>query len=281
MNTSHRPLLALSAVLLIQLLAAQKPETRPEPGQPRAAEPTIVKLDKPVTVALGQQFSLAAGEHDLAELVAQAATVLGRNILWQASERAVTKTSSLSVMLNNPIKLTPTAFEELLGNLLYAQGMVIAPIDAEKGFFEVIALQGPRSREVMNRAPWRTPEEILARPTQREFVMTTVRLKHINATICNNALRPFFASSGGQPGGAGATLMIGSAGTQEALVLAGFTDQLCAAMRLIRECDQPPTQPPDPNMQGGPNPFAPMQAQIKALQEQVAELQKAAGATKK
>jgi hypothetical protein len=50
-------------------------------------------------------------------------------------------------------------------------------------------------------------------------------------------------------------------------------------MRLIRECDVEPTQLPDPMtmQQGGQNPFAPLQAQIKALQEQVAELQKAVG----
>ena len=75
-------------------------------------------------------------------------------------------------------------------------------------------------------------------------------------------------------------MVIGNVGNQEAIVLAGFTDQLCAALRLIRECDQPMTQLPDPNMPGAGNPYAQMQAQIKALQEQVAELQKAIGRKK-
>ena len=151
------------------------------------------------------------------------------------------------------------------------------PVDPEKGFYEVLCLYGPRQREVMNRARWRTPEEVLARPNQCEFVLTSVRLKHINATICTNALRPFFASSGGSNV---AQLLIGNVGNQEAMVLAGFTDQLCAALRLIRECDQPLAQPPDSNLPGAANPYPQIQAQIKALQDQVAELQKTIGQKK-
>lgn len=271
MSCPRRPrsISLLAAVSLAGSLAAQDPETRPAP----APGPTVVKAHQPVTVALGQTFSLAPGEHDLVELVEKAATVLGRNILWQPTERPA-KNAGLTVTLNNPVKVTPSGFEELLGNLLYAQGLAIVPIDADKGFFEVIALQGPRGREIMSRAPWRTPEEIQARPQAREYAMTSVRLKHINASICTNALRPFFMSSS-QPQIVG--LMIGNVGNQEAMVLAGFTDQLCAALRLIRECDQEPVQPPDFNQPGHQNALAALQAQIKALQEQVAELQKAAG----
>ena len=253
--------------LLAGTPATQEPEARPAPS-------TVVP--QPVTVTLGQPFSLSPGEHDLVDLVAKAATILGRNILWQDTERQA-KGQGLSVVLNNPVKLTPAAFEELLANLLYTRGFAIVPVDPEKGFYEVICLSGPRQREVTNRAQWRTPEEVLARPNQREFVLTSVRLKHINATICTNALRPFFASSGGS---SGIQLLIGNVGNQEAIVLAGFTDQLCAALRLIRECDQPMTQLPDPNMAGAPNPYPQIQAQIKALQDQVAELQKAIGQKK-
>ena len=261
------------AVLLLALApAAQEPEVK------QAPVPTA-RAASSVTVTLGQPFSLAPGEHDLVDLVEKAATILGRNILWTDTERQVAKGQGLSVFLNNPIKLTPPAFEELLANLLYTRGFAIVPVDPEKGFYEVLCVYGPRQRDVMNRAPWRTPEEVLARPNHCEFVLTSVRLKHINATICTNALRPFFAMGGGG-NNIGSQLTIGNVGNQEAMVLMGFTDQLCAALRLIRECDQPPTQPPDPNMPGVQNPFPQMQAQIKALQEQVAELQKALGQKK-
>jgi hypothetical protein len=261
-----------SFLLLAAAPAAQEPEVKPESVR-NVARPT-----QPASVTLGQPFSLPPGDHDLVDLVEKAATVLGRNILWQDSERQVAKGQGLTVTLNNPVKLTPPAFEELLANLLYTRGFAIIPVDAEKGFYEVICLYGPRQRDVMNRAPWRTPEEVLARPNHCEFVLTSVRLKYINATICTNALRPFFAwASGGNNFG---QLTVGNVGNQEAMVLAGFTDQLCAALRLIRECDQPPTQPPDPNMPGSQNPYPQMQAQIKALQDQVAELQKALGQKK-
>jgi hypothetical protein len=260
-----------TTLLLAVTPATQEPEVKPAPA------PTVVRPAQQVTVTLGQPFSLSPGEHDLVDLVEKAATILGRNILWQDSERQVVKGQGLTVFLNNPVKLTPAAFEELLGNLLYTRGFAIVPVDPEKGFYEVLCLYGQRQREVMTRAKWRTPEELLARPNQCEVVLTSVRLKHINATICTNALRPFFASSGNNNVG---QLVIGNVGNQEAMVLAGFTDQVCAALRLIRECDQPQTQPPDPNMPGAQNPFPQIQAQIKALQEQVAELQKAIGQKK-
>jgi hypothetical protein len=272
MPRSVSGLLSYSAVLLLAAApAAQEPEVKPDPTR------VVARPAQPATVAVGQPFSLPPGDHDLVDLVEKAATILGRNILWQETERQGAKGQGLTVSLNNPVKLTPPAFEELLANLLYSRGFAIVPVDSEKGFYEVICLYGPRQRDVMNRAPWRTPEEVLARPNQCEFVLTSVRLKHINATICTNALRPFFAVAGGNNIG---QLVIGNIGNQEAMVLAGFTDQLCAALRLIRECDQPPTQPPDPNMPGTQNPFPQMQAQIKALQDQVAELQKAIGQKK-
>ncbi|HZN37503.1 MAG TPA: hypothetical protein VFD82_01800 [Planctomycetota bacterium] len=259
-------------MLLAAAPAAQEPEAKP------AGAPTVVRPTQPATVTLGQPFSLPPGDHDLVDLVEKAATILGRNLLWQEGERQIAKGGqSLTVTLNNPVKLTPTQFEELLANLLYSRGFAIVPVDAEKGFHEVLCLYGARGREVMNRATWRTPEEVMARPNHCEFVLTSVRLKHINATICTNALRPFFAVSGGNNIG---QLVIGNVGNQEAMVLAGFTDQLCAALRLIRECDQPQTQPPDLNMPGAPNPYPQIQAQIKALQDQVAELQKAIGQKK-
>jgi hypothetical protein len=269
------------SIALAGLLGAQEPEPKPEPGKAPPAPATIVKAEKPPALSLGQTFSLAPGEHDLSDLVDKAATVLGRNILWQESERMAAGKNSLRVTLHNPVKVTPAAFEELLGSLLYTQGFSIVPVDAEKGFYEVISLYGQRAREVMNRATWRTPDEILARPNQREFVMTTVPLKHMNATIATNALRPFFANSGG--GSNMTQLMLGNVGNTEAMLLAGFTDQVCGALRMLRACDQPPTQPPDPMMMGpgGQNAFAALQAQVKALQDQVAELQKAVGVAKK
>lgn len=274
MHRSTPGLLSFASVLLLgAATAAQEPEARPEAAR------NVVRPAQPATVTLGQPFALPPGDHDLVDLVEKAATILGRNILWLDSERQVAKGQGLTVTLNNPIKLTPPAFEELLANLLYTRGFAIVPVDPEKGFYEVISLYGSRQRDVVNRAPWRTPEEVLARPNQCEFVLTSVRLKHINATICTNALRPFFAQVGGG-NNVGSQLVIGNVGNQEAFVLMGFTDQICTALRMIRECDQPPTQPPDPNMPGAPNPYPQIQAQIKALQDQVAELQKALGQKK-
>jgi uncharacterized coiled-coil protein SlyX len=166
----------------------------------------------------------------------------------------------------------------VLYSLLYQKGFVVLPLNADKQIFEVVSMSGPRGREVMTRAPWRTPDEIMKRPSFKEYVVTTLPLQNINATIATNALRPFFAANGQSSAG----LVIGNVGSNTAMLLQGFRDQIAAAIRILRECDTPQKERDLESYQLGQAvqaqqaTIAELQAQMRRLQEQVTELQKAA-----
>ena len=97
-------------------------------------------------------------------------------------------------------------------------------------------MQGPRRAEITNRAITMTPEEVLRRPNLKMVVVTSVTLEHTQVQVATNSLRPFFASSG-QAGGA---LTIGNVGSNQAMLLMGFADQVAAAIRLVRLADVSP-----------------------------------------
>ena len=81
-----------------------------------------------------------------------------------------------------------------------------------------------------------TPEEVLRRPNLKMVVVTSVTLEHTQVQVATNSLRPFFASSG-QAGGA---MTIGNVGSNQAMLLMGFADQVAAAIRLVRLADVSP-----------------------------------------
>jgi hypothetical protein len=230
---------------------------------------------KPIEVT-GNGFTLPEGEITTEELIEAAARFLNRNLLWNAPE--INQNNS-SFYFQRPLTLDALGCEEVLYSLLYQKGFAVLPLDADKQIFEVISLSGPRGREVATRAPWRTPDEIMKRPSFKEYVVTTLPLQHINATIATNALRPFFASTGGQGTG---SLVIGNVGNNTAMLLQGFRDQIAAAIRILRECDTPQKERDLESYQLGQAvqtmqaTVTELQAQTKRLQEQISELQKSA-----
>src|SRR5262249_52735311 len=73
-----------------------------------------------------------------------------------------------------------------------------------------------------------------ARPQLRMFVSTTLLLKNINANIATNALRPFLATNNNQL----STLILGTGGSNNGLVITGFQDQVAALVKTIRTLDE-------------------------------------------
>jgi len=179
-------------------------------------------------------FVHAAGEVSINDLIDRCASFLDYNILVSPQELAVC-TGGGGIKLQKRVETDRDGCEELLANLLYRHGLVLTVLDQELGMLEVIHASGPRGREIQTRALLRTPEQVLARPRLKVPVMTTVPLQHINATIATNALRPFFASTGG-PGPA-ASLTLGNVGNSSAMLLSGMQDQVAHAINLIRACD--------------------------------------------
>ncbi|MFY9342341.1 MAG: hypothetical protein WAT39_07620 [Planctomycetota bacterium] len=207
-------------------------------------------------------FVVEAGETTLPALIDRCAAYLDRNILTSASEMATANQGGNQIRFQKRIETGRDGCEELLTTMLYRAGFALTQLD-DGQMFEVIALAGPRGREVASRAQHRTAEQALARPNLKVFVTVPVPLQHINATIATNALRPFFASSGG----GGGSVSIGNVGNSSALLVSGFQDQVVQAIRLVRECDVPAAKmEPDLDQR-----LSAIERRLKAIKEQLAE----------
>jgi hypothetical protein len=184
-------------VTLLPVVAAQQPEAR------------------------GGPFVLDAGDIKLAELVDRCAAYLQWNILSSPQELASCPSQEVHTQVR--ISVDRDGCQELLTSMLTRSAFVLTVLDEPK-----------RNREIVSRAVRRTPDEVLARPTLRVPVTTVLELKHTNATIAVNALRPFFASAGGQ-----SMLTVGNLGNSTSVLLSGLQDQVATAIGMVRAGDVP------------------------------------------
>lgn len=226
--------------------AALRPVTRPEPEG---------------------VFEFAAGKYSVRDLIDTTAKHLGVNILVDNSELH----AAAPLELQTRVRLESGEVEDFVGDLLWSRGFTMIPRNPSKGTYEVISLQGPRAREALSTAVPRTPEEILARPRARTPVTTTVELKHINAVVATNALRPFFAQTGHRVGGG---LTLGTAGNPQLLLLSGFQTEVAQVLQALRSVDAPP---PDANGL----PMASAEERIDEFERQLETMQKRLDALEK
>jgi len=208
-------------------------------------------------------FVLPAGDITITALVDSCASYLGRNILYNQSEVQSGSSQGSTMKLQRQIVTDHAGCEELLHSLLYRKGFAVTPVDPRRDVYEVILMTGQRGREVSNRAVHKSTKEILARPDLKVMVITVVELEHINAQLANNALRPFFASTGGNYGG---SLSIGNVGNRSSLLLQGFQDQVAQAIRMLRLCDV--EQPVEPYV------GQPLPQYVEKLERRIAKLEK-------
>ena len=224
----HTHVLSLLLAALVPSLAAQN---APAPA------------DKPAAKA---PFVFEPGVVDVRTLIQRCGTYLQRNILVDDAELLPNKKREApidapSIELQLPVVTDRDGCEDMLCSLLWTRGLVVVPLDEAKGVYEVLSVYGQRAREIWSRSVQRTPEQVLARPTLRQSVTVVYALKHVNATIATNALRPFFASGGNQNAIAG--LVIGNVGNSTSILLTGMQDQVVNALQLLQAADVP--QPPD------------------------------------
>lgn len=251
----RRALLPACLLLLPCVLPAQNRRGQ-QPAAPEIARPDVPHRDIKVDA---NGFTLPEGEVTVSELIDAAARYLGRNILWSSQELQAVGGDS-SFYLQKQIAVDAIGCEELLYSLLLTKGLTVVPIDEQRGFFEVIAVYGPRSREIQSHAVSRTAEAVLRRPNFKEYVLVSVPLQHINAQMATNALRPFFmANNQGNT-----SMTVGNLGNAGSILLMGFGHQVAAAIKMLQECDTP--QPPDAQDQA-------VQTQLQSLAEQLARLQ--------
>ncbi|MFY9341927.1 MAG: hypothetical protein WAT39_05535 [Planctomycetota bacterium] len=207
--------------------------------------------------AVKAPFVFEAGTVELRTLLQRCGTYLQRNILAddieltgayarkqpRPQQGVAVETPTPVVELQLPVVTDRDGCEELLSSLLWARGLVLVPLDEPKAVYEVLSLNGQRAREIPLRAVQRTPEQVLARPTLRQFVTVVYTMKHTNAQYASNALRPFFMSTSGNPGSTNQTLNLGSAGNSASLLLSGPQDLVANALLVLRAADVP--QPPE------------------------------------
>lgn len=252
--------------LLIATLTAATPAQ--DPAKRAVKEPPVSTAD--ITFD-ANGMTLPAGEITANDLIDAAAKFLGRNILWSPQELGNTPTFGLQ----RPLAVDARGCEEVLCQLLATRNLIVLPIDEQKNLYEVVSLQGPRQRDIPAAAVWRTPDELLQREQLKQLVISIVPLKHINAQIATNALRPFFGMSGQN---SAASLIIGNVGTNEAVLLQGFADQVADAIRLLRESDKPMAERSpemfqlDQAIKTANQQIVELQAQIKRMQDQIAAL---------
>lgn len=230
-----RPLIAVLALALP--VVAQEPST---PAAPAAAK---------------APFVFEAGTHELRPLVDRCAAYLQRNIIIDGKE-LITGKGQGPFELQMPVVTDRDGCEEMLQSLLWTQGLTIVPLDEAKAVYEILSMVGVRSQEIVQRAPVRTAQDVLARPRLRHWVTVAFNLKHTNANIASNALRPFFARNSNQP-----SLSIGSVGNNTTLLLCGPQDTVAGALALLQIADVAQSEA-----------VTEQQARIEQLSKQVAEL---------
>jgi hypothetical protein len=241
------------------------PSVAQETEKVAAKPPAAVAAPAQARAVAGHGFVLEAGDLGLEDLIDAAAQVLGRNILYTPAEfQGGGKASAPTVHLQNRLELDANGCEEMLSSLLYARGYAVTPLDPGRNVYEVIAMFGPRGKEISTRAVSMTPDEVLRRPMLRVVVLTTLDLQHINAPVAVNALRPFY----GQAGNQASTLQFGNVGNNRSLLLEGFADQVAAAIRIIRECDKPPPPEHQPELATR---VQQLEQQAQSLREQLAK----------
>lgn len=180
-------------------------------------------------------FVFTAGEVPVADLIARCGEYLKWNILVSPQELQYVHPPAV-VALDRDIKTDRDGCADLLSSLLWSKGFGLTPLDESKGVYEVICLSGARARAFTSRTAHRTAEQVRARPNSYFCVTVVAPLQHTNATIATNALRPFFASTGGA---LGASLTLGNVGNNSAMVICGPQNSVVAALDMLRTVDVP------------------------------------------
>ncbi len=244
--------------LSLSALAAQATTTRPE----TASQETALARSAPAAPGArvsGQDFVLAAGEHDLRTLITAAASYLGRNILVTDDFAGEPK-----VTLQVSQKLDRDGCLAVVTQLAYIHGLVMVPMDRDRGMWQFININGARRNEALSRAPLLSLEEVGKLKGTRIIVTTIVPVQHVRATAATQTLRPFFAT--GAP-----SLNLGTAGAETAVMLSGFVDEVLGAAAMLAAVDQPPKERealPTERLQQA-------EARIAALEARLAALEKA------
>ena len=183
---------------------------------------------------------------ELKEFVKWAQEMTGKRFFVNESE-LTQSASGPRVSFLGTFKFNREGFvDEFFGffqTMLYIKGFALLPRGAgDQELLEIVSMTGQRARDVNSSARYVSLDSIEDYRGQTGVpIMTTIQLKNINANIAQNALRPFFAQSGGAAGAS--SLLFGTAGNNSSLLLQGFGPQVYDAVKLLQLVDRPVETP--------------------------------------
>ena len=226
--------LALLLFGLIPSLTAQDPPAKP-----------IIEFDEDTdTMAFAMNESNGM---QLPEFIKWAQLVTNKRFTFNTQEITSGSSAGSTVSFLGTFRIKKERFQEdfysFFQTMLYIKGYAVVPRgEGDLELLEIVMMTGSRGREVTNGARYVTPDELVNYRYQTGVpILTTVPLRHINAQLATNALRPFFASTGGT--NAGGSVQIGTVGNKSALLLQGFGPQIYAAVELLKLVDEPAEEP--------------------------------------
>lgn len=240
---------SLLALLLVLVLAPCAVAQGGDPGNqdpgnqgqdPQTQNPIMVTDDEFITFSMNESNGM-----ELPQFIKWASELTGKRFVWTLSD--LTNNPSGPVSFLGTFRFRKENFKEsffsFFQTMLYIKGFAIVPRgEDDLELLEIVLMAGTRGREITNGARYVTPEDLATYRFQTGVpILTTVPLENINAQLANNALRPFFASTGGAQ--AGSSLLIGNVGNKSALLLQGFGPQVYAAVELLKLVDQPTDEP--------------------------------------
>lgn len=183
---------------------------------------------------------------ELVEFVKWAQEVTGKAFTFNVQDLQGANAAPISFL--GTLRIKRDRFKEdffsFFQTMLYIRNFALVPRgEGDLEVLEILSMAGPRAREVTNGARYVTPDELhLYRSQTGVPILTTVTLKHINAPIATNSLRPFFAQTG-SAGGPGGTPTLGNVGNNTAMLVQGFGPQVYAAVELLKLVDVPTDEP--------------------------------------
>lgn len=212
------------------------PGSTQDPQNPQGPLMRVDEATDTIVVSMSESSGL-----ELPEFVKWAQEVTQRAFTFNEQEMLNSAQGGSRVSFLGTLTFKQSTFKKdffsFFQTMLYIKGFAIVPRGSgDLEILEIISTNGPRVREVTNGARYVTPEQLEDYKDQTGVpILTTVSLTHINATVANNALRPFFASTGSPQGGGGVTL--GNVGNNTAMLLQGYGPQVYAAVNLLQLVD--------------------------------------------
>ena len=147
---------------------------------------TVAKTPQPQPVPTQQEtkFVVETGDHLIHDLIKRCGEFLGRTYLVDKSQNpAICNPDSAVGKIHIPkrLELDAKACEDVMSQMLATRGWIACPLDTDRGVWDWVYIQGPRSIDLKKHVTALTPDEALKRPKLAQYVSTVMSLEHVNA----------------------------------------------------------------------------------------------------